>query len=701
VTWLILRRHPPGASAIDYHGAVKRAVPALVVLFVIAGCGDDGGAAIDSGVASTDAGADASSAPAAPMPPALARLQPCPAGWRELTHDDGFVVCEPWPVAGRGECEAGAAHYPGTPACVVLGPECPADGMPADLPMGRPVLFVRAGAPGGDGTVAAPYGTIAAATAVAVPGSVIALAVGEYEEEVSLGAGVALVGACVTGTVVTAATPRTDRGVINPDGADVEVRNLTIGPSPRPGLWIVGEGFSAVVTDLAIDGTQIVGISVERGAHLDADRLTVRNVENPSLMTLGRALNVEVGATATVRHLDARRNVEFGVAALTGGQLHLEDSVVAGTRAPGPGVNGGPGLAVFTGGHITAERVVVEDNQQVGILCFDEGSTAELSDTVVRRVEPWGDRGMGRALDVEDGALLSCRRCLLTEAHEISVGAGAATLVLEDVLIERVFPDAMGGLGAGMAVQTGATATLDRVAILDVEDFGIAVGESELTANDLVIRRVAPQRRGQVNGRALDFQDGATVTIRRFAASDLYEAGIVISGTGTDVVMEDVVFERVRSRPDGFRGDGFVVQDAASAVLSRVRVQDVHEAAVIVNGDATLFASDIVIREVAAQDCADSSCSAYPGGHGIGAYGARVVVNRFVIEEVDLCGLHVAAEGEFLLDDGVVRGAVIGACVQSDAQDIGDLGRSVDFVDNGTNLEATMLPVPDPLPSTD
>ncbi|NIS36268.1 MAG: hypothetical protein GWN73_12625, partial [Actinobacteria bacterium] len=58
--------------------------------------------------------------------------------------------------------------------------------------------------------------------------------------------------------------------MINADGADVEIRDLTIGSSARPGLWVVGDGVSASVRSLVVDGAELAGVSVESGAHLDA-----------------------------------------------------------------------------------------------------------------------------------------------------------------------------------------------------------------------------------------------------------------------------------------------------------------------------------------------------------------------------------------------------------------------------------------------
>ncbi|RLB53431.1 MAG: hypothetical protein DRJ42_12060 [Deltaproteobacteria bacterium] len=73
------------------------------------------------------------------------------------------------------------------------------------------------------------------------------------------------------------------------------------------------------------------------------------------------------------------------------------------------------------------------------------------------------------------------------------------------------------------------------------------------------------------------------------------------------------------------------------------------------------------------------------------------MATRFAVSNASLCGVQIADEATMNLADGEVRGAPIGACLQSDAQDVGDLQQGVRYVDNDSNLEATTLPVPAPL----
>jgi hypothetical protein len=69
-------------------------------------------------------------------------------------------------------------------------------------------------------------------------------------------------------------------------------------------------------------------------------------------------------------------------------------------------------------------------------------------------------------------------------------------------------------------------------------------------------------------------------------------------------------------------------------------------------------------------------------------------LSRFDIESADLCGVHVADGASATIEDGTVRSSTIGACVQSDAQNLADLSRSVRYLDNDDELVSTDLPVP-------
>ena len=133
------------------------------------------------------------------------------------------------------------------------------------------------------------------------------------------------------------------------------------------------------------------------------------------------------------------------------GDLVLEDAVISETRSPDATINGGPGIGLFRGGRLAARRIASIDNQQVGVVAFDEGSFADFTDLVVDGVVPWGPEGVARGIDVEEEAGLTCRRCAIRGLGEAVVAVGRADVTLEDLLVHAVEPGAMGNVGRGVS----------------------------------------------------------------------------------------------------------------------------------------------------------------------------------------------------------------------------------------------------------
>jgi hypothetical protein len=75
------------------------------------------------------------------------------------------------------------AHFPGAPACTLVGTPCSAGDFPTDLPGDAAIVYIRSGAPaGGDGWPTAPFGTIGEAVGSAPDGAVVAISKGTFDE---------------------------------------------------------------------------------------------------------------------------------------------------------------------------------------------------------------------------------------------------------------------------------------------------------------------------------------------------------------------------------------------------------------------------------------------------------------------------------------------------------------------------------------
>jgi len=677
---------------------------AVVVGLLVAGCDGEPSAGDSSMPDAGDAGGGDAGLVAAPIPPELPNLGPCAAGWRSVSTDDGFDVCEPFPEAGRATCAVDEAHFPGAPGCERIGTVCPVGDFAEGLATDGSVLYVRPGGAGGDGSEGAPFGTVSEATAVATSGATIALSKGRYNEQVSLPEGVSLRGACPRETILGFDGSSYTAGVVDVRVAAGTISNLRIADSERPGIMVVGDTATATIEDVVIHDCDVGGISAEMGAVIDVENVAIRNMRPLAVFgALGRGLNVETGGRGTVRRLHAEGNTEHAVLVFGDSELDIEDATIVDTSLPAETAPTGSGLTAAEGATLTARRIVIEEATMVGVLVQNEGTDATLEDLVVRRTRPGVVFGGARGVGVNNGATARCTRCLAEDLLEFGMNSNInSSLTLTDVVIRRVNPRAEDDrAGRGASAQTNAALAVERVAIVDTFEGGILAdgAGSVLTGSDLTIRRVQPDRGTGDSGRGLNFQRGATGEISRVEIGAVHEGGVTLLEPNTVATITDLWLYDVEPRTSDERfGRGIISQLGGVLTLTRARIERTREFGIAALGDgAQIMLSDVAISDVVEQECSETLCASEPGGHGIGSYfNARVTATRFEVDSAVLCGVQVAEDATMTLDEGLVSHSSIGACLQSAAQDIAQLENGVRYVDNGSNLEATMLPVPMP-----
>ena len=247
---------------------MRRTWEIVVLALALSSCSQDLAPNLDVAASIHEVVLEQSFAVVPPAPPAEAAapaLGPCAAGW----HSEGTtpVVCEPWPTGVQQACASDSAHFVSEAGCVGVGRACPLDGWPDALPAGRPVRFVRQGAaPGGDGSRALPFATVAQALAVAGADSVLALGAGSYELNGPLPRGTVLIGACVAQTTLTLPAGSTNPAVVHSQSAGVEVRNVRVSGA-AVGLAVDGPAAQLGVEDVVVDGAAGLGCLVQGRTH--------------------------------------------------------------------------------------------------------------------------------------------------------------------------------------------------------------------------------------------------------------------------------------------------------------------------------------------------------------------------------------------------------------------------------------------------
>ncbi len=330
----------------------------------------------------------------------------------------------------------------------------------------------------------------------------------------------------------------------------------------------------------------------------------------------------------------------YGAFGNAGGTLTVTDSAVVtvGEGNSGVAILASDGTAGATSTRF--ERVALDNLFSTGLYAVS-GAALELRDVIVRSNpdNPVTDVGIFAA-----GGSLTYERVFLDGPSFQGAGAGddGSTLTLTDVLIRGVRPDADSGRGEGVEAAAGATGTLTRVVIERSTGLAVLVSTASLEVHDLVIRGTLPSRVGETFGRALQVQLGASVVGERVLVADNYEVGMVAAANRSLIQLTDA------------------------------EITTTHESA-----------------------CTLPSCA--HAGIGVGAYiTGRIDLSRFRLSTHDLAGAQVAVRGELDLRDGEVSDNPVGVNVQIEGYDFGRLSRNVAYRDNGSNLDSTALPVPDP-----
>jgi hypothetical protein len=286
----------------------------------------------------------------------------------------------------------------------------------------------------------------------------------------------------------------------------------------------------------------------------------------------------------------------------------------------------------------------------------------------------------------------------------IALDPGSRTILRDAAILDTAAREMDGRMGRGVGVQTGTYFEGERLLIARNRDVGfVLIGEgAEATLTDVVIEGTEPRSVDAMNGRGLIAHTGVTLEATRLLVADNRDVGIGIASEGTTATFSDVHVRGTRPREeDGAYGYGVSAQLAAAVTATRLRIDGSHEMGLLATSGATIDARELVVDVTRTSACMCERIF----GYGAAVVGATLTLTDFEIRDAETCGLFLTgdatAPAAVDAQSGSVEGSAIGACVQMDGYDLDRLTQDVEYRDNGTNLDSTMLPVPDAPTTTD
>ncbi len=440
-------------------------------------------------------------------------------------------------------------------------------------------------------------------------------------------------------------------------------------------------------TEVLLDSVLVEGIG--RGRPVDATSDGLRVTEGAHLEAHG--LSVEASRTVGLRFFLST--------------AYLEDLFVLDVTDEGP-VESGVALACASS-KVAIRRALVRGARTQAVIASDPAARMQLTDVTIADTRVAVRGHVGRGLVAQVGAQVGIERLLVSDAlaDGLFVAGSEASIAGTDLTVLRT-DGATGGelVGMGLAIHVQETGSVDlsRVHVEESHGWGVVfTGEgvrgrlSDITIAHTLHHTASPEDYlGSLLGRALESQLGAEVTVDWLHVFDAHESGVAVFQG--DLEIHDGTIEDTEN--DGAtwgNGYGVMAIGPAQVRLTRMHLENNRTTGVTATENATVELHDVSVLRTREAECAEPMCMR--GGIGLAAYrGSHVTAERFEVDGNLLAGVQLAFDGMMDLHEGEIRGSPIGANIQVDGYDFSRLNDRVRFSDNGTNLDATSLPVPEP-----
>jgi hypothetical protein len=510
--------------------------------------------------------------------------------WVPGGEDNVFMpLCAPPPETVSVACPLGQHQPAGETACIPVGGACPAGDF-TEKALSPPVIYVKLGSNGNGSTPASPLGSLQQAVDEAPPGSTVAVAKGDYPDNLILSKPVRIVGACAEQTALHAASA--DDAILAVHSATIE--GLTL-DATRP-LSVVN-GSTVTVDGLILwaaaqePALSVRGEGVVRGRSLDIYRgngLAIDVSERGQVVLDGVTSNVtnfvhvrgpssRVALTRLASRLDELA-VPRPVLVEDGALLELETSMIhnfktsaiivrgAGSRVSLRGVafRSSPqsvaaeslALLVQNGAALTSTTVVIDRALYGGVLVEGSGSSARMKHTLIR------DLGVESAFNiaVADGAegtfekvaflratsspLRVCGLPLAECNEERNCGAGFGACARA-----RIDGALMYGKNAddapryGVLAESGTRLDANGLLIADMKVGGVFVGASSIA--NIADARIGDLRTADVRCGVLLASGDSHLTLNRTELFDISKIGVEVAKSGSRAYLANVKVSEV------------------------------------------------------------------------------------------------------------------------------------------------------------
>lgn len=574
----------------------------------------------------------------------------CAAGFQKAASGWG---CEA--IVPAQTCTGATRDALGNSTCVPVG-DCNAAFPPADA-----TFFVNASYADAD-LGPNKFRTIAEAETAAGKGAVIAIYDGTYAEGIKPRTAMTFVGHCPD-KVKLDGSSLTVWGVLANNVQGVVVRGVTL-QGHYEGARAQGGG-TLTITDSVIESPRSTGfISYQTNSLIHAERVVIRNVQPMTGQSIAvMSVNADVGGTIELESSELAANYEAGAVATNVGDVSKVTSTIKVNQSVIRDTNlvehsqAGAGVVSSGFSAVTVTESAILNTRRLSTSAVSAPATLDVERSVLEGTLQDSSDELAGAGYVSDGATASYTDVSIRGMAQSGLIAQFAksAITARNVSIEKTAPGKDGVFGMGAFLQQGGSLTMDSSAIVGNSYYGIAVVDAGSKTDLTRVLIADTQRSSDTLGRAVDCEDGGTLTFDRLTLlrngdEQLFvrgetAAGARANGTGTRLYVADST-----TRKDGSTGSGINVEMGGLLTLDTAAVLRNHRAGIIVNDSLGMAGSpaEASITHAIVRDTKEAGDGLAPGtpglaitGVGVASAGKLTLLSSSIVNSVEF-GLVVA-----------------------------------------------------------
>ena len=444
-----------------------------------------------------------------------------------------------------------------------------------------------------------------------------------------------------------------------------------------------------------LDGNREGGASaVGLGASLAISNSVVRDTATLQPSDPGLALSVNEGALAQVSQSLIEGNRRAGLVVSGDGSMGtVSGSAFVGTLGD-PDTGLGPGMAVLAGGKLSASDVLVGGSSGVGLITGDSGSEVALKGTAVLATLPDAAGQGGFGVQVSAGAHLTMADSLVERNSHLGVQVDGeqAEVEINCCAIRLQEPALTGEWGIGVQLVGGSTAMV--ASSLFDGNTGLALGvRGEGTAavvENSVFSGTKPDSDG-LFGIGLLVSEGGSLGVAGSLIERSHELGVAVLGEKTRLGMTDSIVRDTRLAADGGNGFGLYALGQAVTYVARSLFRNNSTAGLAASGTG----ASLSITESAVLDTRDGGGVIDMGswevsqnfGDGVVAEdGAVLEMHGSYVADNARCGAYYYGSSGFVSGSVVAGNLHYGLAMENCEQDVSYAGAENYFFGNGSAL---------------